>query len=1244
MAKHCYPSKRQSVAAVLVILAAPAMAASVDLTINSEPSKASFNYTEPAVHTVVIGNRGPETATNAQLTFSNPISTGSTVAWNTRVTCTASGGAVCPANYTLDFNATRLTATIPSIPLGGQLTLSVPAAIYTNLANPPSTFPITTSTSRINASSADTELEPATNVAVANYRVHGIGGGTPVDYSVTSTPFTTTPISGTSNTKVTSLVTVHNNLAQVNSLLTTFEWTPFPGLFQNKPAFVSASTPYGFDISDADLAINCVGGTGGAQCSNATNVDAKSVYTPSMPAGSSLTFEVSATVGKPVCADGSVTREVQLRAEVGPNTNPANGPLGAKETTGTSADNYTQPSPSAAFPAPPCLKGDLIMQSIVNVGTPSYGASKPFELKATYANSAGSIAGASNVPLMFWVDWPGESKAVIDPTQITCEAFGGATCPTTWAVSPYTPSIVSAFAPNLPTNSQLVVTFRGTTGGDDTKVCRPQKMNAQADIVPPPDFKDSVYDPYSSPQYRHGIQTKGNNAYQLTLQADIGSNCSPSYDLQVQKTGPFSDVAATKPVTVIRPGDWIYFRSIYTLLAGSAPLWQYSMSDEVLYYSNRRRTADEQIYPHDRFPDFLYDQGSPINPILMRGREGDPPGLKNLEPYGSNIPTFDLGIRCTAKGGATCPTTAYTGGSGGGGSSYFQASGWNLGEANWPGGQPVWPAGGELELIYSYRVPQLPEGVTCAFDPQQTYPKNRTTADGRSDPVGSERNNSNNVAQVLFDIKFWPPECHSDSVPSLIKSANVGSIPADGKVTYTVTLANTSARVIDVPRLRDAMYPAGIDDGVSATITNCVAEGGARCPPYTPLQGIKYTDNGATQTFTTALDFNLYGSEIPRRPDFDFSWGKPGDDTMPTDSKVTFTISVQYPPTQKNAGNGYINYVTAESGANSQYPFERLKTSVAIYPPSSAKLPLLVNKNVSPQQAQPGSTVTYAVTLINPNSTNLTSLAFSDVLPAGLQAANPSGYGNLSCVPLTVADGQLPAPMGNAVCPQFNSDAAGITALVNLPGNSGLRLTYTAVAPAPGGYSLDNVASLRHSEAAHTDGDSGAQANFGAAPLPLLPDLTSDIADIPNADSTPVGSTVTVSVTYDNIGAGVGHDAVPTLQLPPGLSGVAPSNDGSYDAATGLVTWPTISVFAPNAPVTYSVSFIMPSATVPMRSYITGSNEPDTVLANNPDTASLSNAATPVQPPTPIPTLSEWSLMALSLLLIGMAGRQRRRR
>jgi hypothetical protein len=153
-----------------------------------------------------------------------------------------------------------------------------------------------------------------------------------------------------------------------------------------------------------------------------------------------------------------------------------------------------------------------------------------------------------------------------------------------------------------------------------------------------------------------------------------------------------------------------------------------------------------------------------------------------------------------------------------------------------------------------------------------------------------------------------------------------------------------------------------------------------------------------------------------------------------------------------------------------------------------------------------------------------------------------------------------------------------------------------------------------------------------------LPDVTTKVR-LQSASPTP-GLVTTVFVDFANIGPSVANGVVVTLQMAPGLSGVAPSNGGVYNAATGLVTWPAIPNIPGNTPAagTYSVNFIMPTNAAALDFTSTASVPGgETSTGNNPSTVSIGSTVA-------VPTLSDIALLLLGLIMVSLAARKLRRR
>ncbi|MBC7729936.1 MAG: hypothetical protein H7242_20470, partial [Microbacteriaceae bacterium] len=667
--------------------ASGAHAASVDLYIDNRSDKGTYAADELEVHTVVVGNRGPGAASNAVFSLDVPNTRNSSQPWNTTVVCSASGGATCPASYSLlASNASTLQGSIPSLPIGGAVTLTIrapgnPASYLYGAQNVQAT---------VVAGAGDTDVSPASNTS--NTWIYIPPPVSSYGTSVTGPANVAAPGSTAVNYTV-----VVSNLGDNNSIFTTLL------LNQGQGSGTASGLPY---LANARItSIACTGTTGGASCGNVRALNAsgalqnpqpaglvdgtgnqQNIGVQAMPAGSSVTLTVTVNTGISQCSD-DVNGNTQARSLVLQSAlNPMNSYGGVLENVGNPGDDVAAQTTAVGTFA--CFKGDLLVNSIVQ--SPSIapiGPNAAFSYTATYSNSVASPDAATNVPLSFTALWPIGGSVM--NASASCVASGGAVCPAAYSVP--NGNTVNAIAPSMPTNSQLQITFSGTSGGNTTQLCQPQVQLAQATIQPPAGtYADTNYNPASIPSFTTGTPTQGNNAYQTQTQANIGVACGASYDLSTEKSGPFSDYAATIPITVVAPGQYIYFRHKVKLLAPSDALVDYVIGDSLQYYTNAGRTAGGGGSPSSR--GMSYETfGSPSSRVYFAGNPANPAGLSTpagYAPFGTTITPYDTGVRCTAFGGAVCPDSIVAGGSSGGGGTFLYSYGWG---ANWSTGKPVFP-------------------------------------------------------------------------------------------------------------------------------------------------------------------------------------------------------------------------------------------------------------------------------------------------------------------------------------------------------------------------------------------------------------------------------------------------------------------------------------------------------------------------------------------------------------------------
>ncbi len=256
----------------------------------------------------------------------------------------------------------------------------------------------------------------------------------------------------------------------------------------------------------------------------------------------------------------------------------------------------------------------------------------------------------------------------------------------------------------------------------------------------------------------------------------------------------------------------------------------------------------------------------------------------------------------------------------------------------------------------------------------------------------------------------------------------------------------------------------------------------------------------------------------------------------------------------------------------------------------------------------PGQTITLTGTDVagNPVSLTTTTLADGTYTFPNVPLSNPAGY--------TVTQPTQPAGTSNG------ATTAGTTGGTATPNT-------TAVSTITGVRVSGNTPALLDSQ------------NNNFAENSII-DLSTTTTAVKNADGTG-----TFTVGTQNVGTQPAPNVRMTTQLPAGLTGVVVSNGGTYDPATGRVTWPLIGNIAPGSSVQYTVTVpLAPGAIVNAQTTASSFETPtsttplaEATLANNPSNAVLQET------PTQIPTLNAAMLGLMALMLAGVAGWRRRR-
>jgi uncharacterized repeat protein (TIGR01451 family) len=231
-----------------------------------------------------------------------------------------------------------------------------------------------------------------------------------------------------------------------------------------------------------------------------------------------------------------------------------------------------------------------------------------------------------------------------------------------------------------------------------------------------------------------------------------------------------------------------------------------------------------------------------------------------------------------------------------------------------------------------------------------------------------------------------------------------------------------------------------------------------------------------------------------------------------------------------------------------------------------------------PATAVIGNYATYTVTTTNNGPSTATNVSPTLQLPAGLTIQSaPAGY-------------TYDNTTGLLVFPTISTLQAGVSTenyvTFTMPNATGGQFSALASVSSA---TLDNVAT--NNAAALTTSVAPATTNTPTAATTA--DLVTSIT--PASATVAPGSTVTYTATYRNAGTLAATNVTPTVSLPTGLpvsdlqvggaTGTLANglitfgNSATYDVATGLLSFPTITSLAPSITATsYSVAFSAPAS------------------------------------------------------------------
>ncbi|MEG4596988.1 DUF4347 domain-containing protein, partial [Microcoleus sp. F8_C2] len=460
----------------------------------------------------------------------------------------------------------------------------------------------------------------------------------------------------------------------------------------------------------------------------------------------------------------------------------------------------------------------------------------------------------------------------------------------------------------------------------------------------------------------------------------------------------------------------------------------------------------------------------------------------------------------------------------------------------------------------------------------------------------------------------------------LVTWPTIPNLPVGATATRTVTVTtpttlgpitnsvfSSSSTIDPVPGNNSGSSP---DARVTTTITNDIADVvTVKTGPATAVAGstVTYTITAANSGPNAAANVAIADSIVPGLTGVSVSEGgtynaTTGIVTWPAiaslasaasaNRTVSFAVPVTGGPIANTASSTSTSADPNPANNNGTTPEARVTTTIT----DSADV---VTVKTGPATAAAGSTVTYTITAANSGPSAAANVAIADSIVPGLIGVSPSDNGT------------------------YNATTGIVTwpAIVSLASATSASRTVSFAVPATGG-TVANTAS-----STSTSPDPNPDNNNGTTPEARVTTTIADSADVVTLKTGPAtaaaGSTVTYTITAENTGPSTATNITITDSIVPGLTGVTASDDGVYNPATGIVSFPPIASLADGVTVSRTVRFPVPaSGTVSNTARSTSTtNDPNPGNNNGSQpgaTVATSIAATPTPtpplPPTPTPT------------------------
>ncbi|MBO0359405.1 T9SS type A sorting domain-containing protein [Hymenobacter sp. BT186] len=409
-----------------------------------------------------------------------------------------------------------------------------------------------------------------------------------------------------------------------------------------------------------------------------------------------------------------------------------------------------------------------------------------------------------------------------------------------------------------------------------------------------------------------------------------------------------------------------------------------------------------------------------------------------------------------------------------------------------------------------------------------------------------------------YSVSFTAPASGMVAGVATISSANADSMPADNISTADVTVMPTTDLVV---RLTG---PASVVSGSSATYT------------------VTTTNNGpatATNVVTTvAIPAGLTGVTVSGGGTYNAATGVvtfPATASLLNGSATSNTITY----TEPNMGT-VRNVASATSTTVDSQPANNT-ASVATQVKGMTDVTVALN---GPATIVQGNQVDYVVSAINNGQTAAANTVIKVQLPTGLSN-------------VITSNGSYNATTGVVTFSTIASQAAGRDGAVSY----GIRF----IAPS-------TLTSLYAAASVSTDSEESSYTNNTATTTTAVAAPTTGQADLqiavtPSTNSPVAGQSMTLNVVTTNLAASTvaATNVVTRVSIEPGLTVTSITNGGTYDPATGVVTFPALSSLAIGASVPNSVVFVVPGATPLTTRGLVSGDQSDPSATNNVDFQSL---------------------------------------